>query len=299
MGTDVQAGAEPAVVLDCRNNLGESIVWDDRANRLRWADIHRRGIWTWHPADGREPDVLRLPERPGAIGLRRGEGLVVGLEKGFALIGDGSGAPEPVAAVDADLPTVRLNDGRVDPAGRFLCGGMDEAAPLRPLASLYALSADGGVRTVLTGIHCTNSLCWSPDGRTLYLTDMPTRRIDALDYDPATGAATNRRPFADLAGEPGLPDGSAVDAEGCLWNAQWEGAKLVRYRPDGSVEREVPMPVSNPTCLCFGGPDLDILYVTSAWFTLSDAQRRTQPQAGSLFAFRPGVRGLPEHRFAG
>ena len=105
--------------------------------------------------------------------------------------------------------------------------------------------------------------------------------------------------FVDLSAEPGLPDGSVVDADGCLWNAQWQGSKLVRYRPDGSVEREVALPVSNPTCLAFGGPELDVLFVTSAWFTLDEAQRRRQPHAGSVFAFRPGVRGRPECRYAG
>jgi L-arabinonolactonase len=128
---------------------------------------------------------------------------------------------------------------------------------------------------------------------------MPTRRIDAFDYDLASGAISNRRVFASLADEPGLADGSIVDAEGCLWNAQWRGSKLVRYRPDGSVEREVPLPISNPTCMAFGGPDLDILFVTTAWFTLSPEQRAAEPLAGNVFAFRPGVRGRKEARYAG
>jgi L-arabinonolactonase len=128
---------------------------------------------------------------------------------------------------------------------------------------------------------------------------MPTRRIDALDYDVVTGHVGNRRLFASLADQPGSADGSVVDAEGCLWNAQWRGAKLVRYRPDGRIDREIALPVSNPTCLAFGGPNLDILFVTSAWFTLSDEERKREPHAGSLFAFRPGVCGRPEYRYAG
>ena len=230
-------------------------------------------------------------------GLREDRGLVLALEKGFALWRDG--AAETIAHLDGDLPTVRLNDGRVDPAGRFVCGGMDEGEPQKPLARLYGLDAGRAVSTLLSGISCTNSLCWGPDGRTLYFTDMPTRRIDAFDYDATSGAVSNRRVFASLADEPGLADGSIVDADGCLWNAQWQGSKLVRYRPDGSVEREVRLPVSNPTCMAFGGPDLDILFVTTAWFTLTPEQRAAEPFAGNLFVFRPGVRGRRESRYAG
>ena len=134
---------------------------------------------------------------------------------------------------------------------------------------------------------------------TLYFTDMPTRRIDAFDYDVETGQIRNRRPFASLVDQPGSADGSTVDAEGCLWNAQWRGGRLVRYRPDGSIDREIFLPVSNPSCVTFGGADLDILFVTSAWFTLSDDERRSQPHAGSLFALRPGVCGRPEYRYSG
>jgi L-arabinonolactonase len=290
-------GPKPELALDCRNGLGESIIWDDRTGLLHWVNIHDREIWSWNPTSAKEPRKLKMPERVGAIGLRQQDGLVAALEKGFALVHDDT--VETMARVEEDLPTTRLNDGRVDPAGRFVCGSMDEASPQQPIASLYGLDADRRVDRLLSGISCTNSLCWSPDGRTLYFTDMPTRRIDAFDYDPGTGSVSNRRPFASLSKEPGFADGSIVDAEGFLWNAQWQGSKLVRYRPDGSVEREVALPVSNPTCMAFGGPDLDILFVTSARFTLTNDQLDAEPSAGSVFAFRPGVKGRKEHRYAG
>ena len=195
--------------------------------------------------------------------------------------------------------TTRLNDGRVDPAGRFVCGGMDEADPQEGISAVYSLGRDRRAVSLLAGVHCANSICWGPDGRTMYFTDMPTRRIDMFDYDPLTGAAVNRRTFADLSNEPGLADGSTVDAEGFLWNAQWGGNKVVRYAPDGSVDREIALPISNPTCLCFGGDDLDVLFITSAWFGLDDAARVREATAGGIFALRPGVKGLPEHRYAG
>jgi|SRR5271166_401835 len=295
----LEVGREPAVVVECANRLGESIVWDERQGALVWANIHDCEVWTWSPASGGDPRVSRLPGRVGTLGLRQADGLVLALESGFALYDPETDALERLESVEADLPTTRLNDGRVDPAGRFLCGGMDEGSPQRHIAGLYALEADHHATQRLADIACTNSLCWSPDGRTLYFTDMPTRRIDAFDYDVGSGALGARRAFADLAGEPGSADGSTVDAEGCLWNAQWGGSKLVRYRPDGSVEREVPLPVSNPTCLAFGGPDLDILFVTTAWFGLSREQLAQEPLAGALFAFRPGVRGRFESRYVG
>jgi len=222
---------------------------------------------------------------------------VVALERGFALLDLTSERAELIAEVQDSAPTTRLNDGRVDPAGRFICGGMDEGVPQQPVAHLYSLGEDGSVATLLRGIGCANSLCWSVDGRIMYFSDMPTRRIDAFDYDIGNGLASNRRKFTQLPGTAGLPDGSVVDAEGFLWNAQWQGSRLVRYDPSGAIEREVTLPVSNPTCLAFGGPGLEVLFVSTAWFGLSDAQRQAQPHAGSLFAFRPGVRGRREHRF--
>jgi L-arabinonolactonase len=291
-------GLEPQVALDCRNSLGESIVWDERRSRLYWVDIHEAKVWSWDPFSADSPRITALPERVGALGLRNQGGLVLALEKGFALLDEEGGALRRLPPIAGVPPSTRLNDGRIGPDGRFVCGGMDEGDPQQPIASLFALEA-GRVSTLMSGIHCTNSLCWSRDGTLLYFTDMPSCRIDCFDYDLGAGRLTNRRLFVDLSDQPGRPDGSIVDAEGCLWNAQWEGSKLVRYRQDGSVEREVPLPVSNPTCLTFGGPELDVLFVTSARLTLDGEERQRQPHAGSVFAFQPGVRGRREHRYAG
>lgn len=293
-----EIGIDLTVALDCRNNLGESVLWDDRLQRLVWVNIHAAEIWTWQPDEQTEPVARSLPERIGAIALTEGAGLVAALEASFVAVDASTNSPACIATIDRPHNSTRLNDGRVDPAGRFVCGGMDEASPQQGISAVYVLGQGAAVSTLIEGVHCTNSLCWSPDGGTLYFTDMPSRRIEAFDYDVATGQASNRRLFADLSNEPGLADGSVVDAEGYLWNAQWGGSKVVRYAPDGSVDREIALPVSNPTCLTFGGPDLDILFITSAWFGLSDAQRAAEPHAGSIFALRPGVKGLPEHRYA-
>ena len=292
-------GKEPQVVLDCRNWLGESVVWDERASVLYWVDIHAKSIWRWQPFGSAAPKTFNLSERPGALGLRQSVGLVLGLESGFALFDESTGALDKIAEVETDLPTTRLNDGRVDPAGRFVCGGMDEAADQKPISAVYVLEPDGSVRRLLDRIYCANSTCWSVDGRTFYFANMATRRIDEFDYDIEHGTGSNRRLFASFEKEAGLPDGSVVDAEGYLWNAVWGGGKLLRFTPDGELDREVRLPVTNPTCVTFGGPNLDVLFVTTAWFGLTEEQRNAEPLAGALFAFTPGVRGRPENRYAG
>jgi L-arabinonolactonase len=289
----------PEVALDCRNWLGESVVWDDRKSVLYWVNIHGKELWRWAPFESGEPTTFPLPARPGAVGLRQTAGLVLGMEKGFGFFDETTGSFERIASVEADLPTTRLNDGRVDPAGRFLCGGMDEAADQQPISAIYVLEPDHSVRRLLDGVSCSNSTCWGVDGKTFYFTDMPTRRIDQFDYDSTEGRIRNRRLFASFDTEPGLPDGSAVDCEGCLWNAVWGGGKIVRFTPNGRLDREIELPVTNPTCVAFGGKDLDVLFVTTAWFGLTASQRSQEPLAGSLFAIEPGVRGLPESRYAG
>ncbi|RKP57707.1 SMP-30/gluconolactonase/LRE family protein [Pararobbsia silviterrae] len=289
---------QASVVLDCRQCLGESPVWDARTATLYWANIHDAQVWAWDPSGTAAPRCYPLPERVGAIGLREAGGLVIALASAFALLDLDSGALARIADVPSPAPHTRLNDGRVDPAGRFVCGGMNEQTPQLPNARVYTLERDHRVSATLDGIHCANSTCWSPDGATLYFSDMATRRIDAFDYDVATGAISGRRPFATMQ-SAGAPDGSVVDAQGYLWNAQWGGAKVVRYRPDGTIDREIALPVSHPTCVAFGGPDLDTLYITTAWFLLDDATRAREPHAGSLFAIKPGVRGLSEARYAG
>ena len=161
--------AMPRVVLDARDFLGESILWDTASERLVWVDIHEREIWTWAPFGTDAPACRVLDTRIGAIGLREQGGLVLGLERGFALLDDGADTPRNYVEL-TDMPkTVRLNDGRVDPFGRFVCGGMDEADPQQNIASLYAYDADGGVLELLSDeIACTNALCWSPDGATMF-----------------------------------------------------------------------------------------------------------------------------------
>jgi sugar lactone lactonase YvrE len=189
-----------------------------------------------------------------------------------------------------------MNDGACDPAGRFWAGTM--ALDERPGAgALYRLDLDLTVHTMLTEVTISNGIDWSLDGRRMYYVDSPTGRIDVCDFDPGTGAITNRRPFVTVPAEAGIPDGITVDAAGFVWLALWGGAALRRYAPDGGLERTVNLPVSHPTSCAFGGPDLDELYVTSARRPLSSDERSRQPQAGGLLRLRPGVAGRVPNLF--
>jgi sugar lactone lactonase YvrE len=165
--------------------------------------------------------------------------------------------------------------------------------------ALYRLDPDLSVHPMVGGVAISNGLDWSLDGRTMYYVDTPTRRIDQFDFDPASGAIADRRPFVTIDAADGSPDGLTVDADGGIWLALWDGWRVRRYYPDGSIDREIRLPVSEVTCPVFGGPDLDELYITTAWELLSEAQHAREPLAGALFRVRPGVRGRPPTPFAG
>jgi len=287
-------GIEVAVAQ--RLELGESILWDDRKGALAWVNIHQGEIWE-RPSTGEVPRH-ELPDRVGAIGLRDGRaGFVVGLAKAFGTWTEAEGFT-PLAEVEPDLPHTRLNDGRCDRFSNFLCGGMNEGGPGSPLSALYRLRPDGHVERLLECVDCANSTCFSPDGGTLYFADMGTGRIMAYPYDPA-GPLGQGRLFFDFAGRRGLPDGSTVDAEGFLWSTHWGDGRITRHAPDGRIDREIALPVTNPTSLAFGGPDLRTLYISTATFQLTEARLAAEPLAGAVLSLRVDVEGLPEPRFAG
>lgn len=284
-------------VVESHNKLGEVPVWDVEEQALYWIDIENALLQRLEPASGKV-ERWRLPERICALALRRAGGLIVALASGIAFFDPKTGAVERLAAPEAHLPGNRFNDGKCDRRGRFWAGTMDDRLSERT-AALYRFDADRSCRRMESGIGISNSLAWSPDNRTFYFADTLQRLIFAYDFDIDSGEISNRRVFADMAGQPGDPDGSTIDAEGYLWNAQWDGWRLVRYAPDGRIDRIVELPVQKPTSCMFGGPDLQTLYVTTAIWDLNAAALAGQPWAGGLLALDVGVAGLPEPRFAG
>lgn len=277
--------------------LGEGPTWLPKERKLAFVDILAPSIIVADPQDG-SFRAHPMPELASAVVPRRRGGFLAAMQTGLKAVDLESGKIATVAAPEAGKPGNRFNDGKCDRRGRFFAGTL--AIDTTPgHGSLYRLDPDGGCAMVDTGFHISNGLGWSPDDRTFYFTDSGVRRIHRYDYDIETGAVAGRRTFVDLPEGVGVPDGIAVDAEGFVWSAHWDGWCVTRYDPDGKVDRVINLPVPRPTSCAFGGPDLATLYVTSARIRLSAQQLAEAPLSGSVFAVQAGVRGLPETPFAG
>lgn len=285
------------VVVESRNELGEGVLWSPEHGEIQWTDIEGRRFWAFRPADGRVRSV-GLPDRLSHFAPLGGSRILAGFAGGLEVFDLATGARRPIAAIEADRPTTRLNDAKPDRRGRHVFGTMDEERPRRPIGALWSYEAGHAPRVLRQGVMVSNSIAFSPDGSRLYFADTPQRRILVFDYDSDSGEIAGERVFAEVAG-PGFPDGSTVDADGCLWNAEWGGARVVRYTPDGRIDRVLSLPCRQVTCCAFGGAALDLLYVTSARTGLDEAALAAEPLAGALFVFEPGVRGLADTAFRG
>lgn len=280
------------LIVDAQNVLGECAVWCDRTQRLWWTDILGRKLWNFTPASGAS-DQWDMPERLASFALTAVDGrLLLGLESRLAWFSLADGEVTTIVEVEADVHGTRLNDGRCDREGRFVFGTMNEAVGRAPIGRFYRLAHDLQLECLpLQPVAIANSICFSPDGGTMYFCDSLGGAISCCDYgDQLTG----QREFARLPPGGGEPDGSLVDADGHLWNAEWGAGRIVRYRPDGSVERAIAVPVSQPTCPAFGGALLNQLFVTSALVDLLVPER----YAGGVFSVTiTDTVGLPEVRF--
>lgn len=292
---DVIADVELALAAGA--DLGEAPSWDAEAHLLIWVDITAGVAHRFDPVTGRD-EAFEIGQPVGAAVPTGAGRLALAVRDGFRLLDPETGRTEPLADLDATDPPTLVNDGKCDREGRFWAGTKD-AEGRRPLGSLYRLDADRQLERVLTGVTISNGLGWSPDRRSMYYIDSATYGIDVLDFDPDIGAVSNRRRLVELPRGWGLPDGMTVDEEGFLWVAFWGGSAVRRISPEGHVTSVVEFPVTHVTSCAFGGEDLADLYVTSGRVGLSAGQLRQQPDAGGLFRLRPGVRGLPEHAFAG
>ena len=289
--------AEVRLAAKAANKLGEVPVWDREDQALWWVDIEGKLLQRLDERSG-EVRVWQMPERIGSFALRRDGGIVCAFASGFAFYDLDTGKTDWIAKPEAGMPRNRFNDGKVDRNGRFWAGSMDDKLS-DYTGALYRLDPDLSVHQMETGIGISNALCWSPDDSRFYFADTMRREIWVYDYFAKTGEISNRRLFANTLDQPGNPDGSTVDAEGYMWNAQWDGWRLVRYAPDGTLDRVVDLPVQKPTSVMFGGRNLETLYVTTAIWDLSEDELSRQPWAGSLLALDVGVRGLPETHFNG
>jgi sugar lactone lactonase YvrE len=290
------AGPRAEVVVSGGDQLGECPVWDERAGLLYRVDALAGAVLALDPATGAERRI-ELGRHLGSVVLREeGAGLLVAAQGGFAAVDVVTGRCDLLAPVAADDPTVLMNDGACDPAGRFLAGTMSgDAAPGR--GALYRYEPPGTAVPVLTGVGVSNGLGWDATGTALFFVDTLLRRVDRLDYDVDTAEVTARRPAFDLSGYRGLPDGLAVDAEDCLWVAFWRGGAVRRFTADGRLLEHIAVPVDRTTSCCLGGPDLRDLYVTTARRSIREVPAQVEPVAGSVFRYRVAVPGVPASRW--
>jgi sugar lactone lactonase YvrE len=285
------------VVHDTAMTVGECPLWHAAEACLYWVDIDGFAIHRLHPVSG-EHRTWPMRSEPAALALCAGGGLVVALRSGFAHLDTHTGSVSDIAPAPYDTATTRFNDGRADAAGRFWVGTIYEPRD-RQAAQMFCLER-GEVRLVWSGgMTVSNGLAFSPDQRRLYHADTTSHRIDRYRFDAASGALSDPQRFQQFSTDKthnygGRPDGAAVDSEGAYWCAMFEGARLLRFSPDGELLREVKLPLRCPTMVAFGGDDLRTLYITSAGLKRPEAERAQYPLSGKLLSLRVDVAGLAE-----
>ena len=277
------------------DELGEGPVWDERSGELVRVDISGRLVHRWNPTTD-ESTSFETEGDVGAVVLCDDGGLVLAIECELWLR-DTAGEMTLIGDVEA-RPGVRFNDCRADPRGRLWAGTLHRDREPRQ-AALYRLDPGGVLTTVLPERTISNGIGWSLEGTTMYYIDSTTQRIVEFDYDLDTGELGDQRVFAEIEPTDGLPDGLTVDADGCVWVCLFGGGRMRRYVPDGTLDQEIMLPLTNPTCPAFGGEDLSTLYVTTARHRLTDEQLAREPLAGAVLQIDVGVIGCPAYRFAG
>lgn len=288
---------ERVVAVGC--HLGEGPLWSPGEGALYWVDIYGAVVHRYSPSMGNH-DCIEPESAITAMGLWAPGRFVVSVLGGIGFW-NVAGGLEVLHRPEQTRRHIRFNDGAVDPQGRFWAGTMYDGPETNTPddGRLFCLAPDRSLKTMEKGLTISNGMGWSLDNKTMYFTDTMRKVIYAYDFDPSTGAIANRRDFIRTPDEPGYPDGMTMDSEGFIWSARWGGWGVTRYDPAGNAVRSIRLPVSNVTSCMFGGPDLDELYITSAWSGLTEEQRRDQPLAGDLFRVRPGVKGLRQNSYAG
>jgi L-arabinonolactonase len=278
------ASLEPTLLVDCRNLLGECVLWNAAEERIYWTDIYGQRLWCCDEHGG-DLLVRELPDKLGSFAFDPDGNLLAAFSKGLFRYRLADGRLERLTSFEPELERTRLNDGRCDRSGRFVVGGCHQGF-YNPVSSVISY-AGGVAQTLIQNVALTNGIAFSVDGRRMYF----------YDYDPASGLLGARHVFATIPPDAGFADGSAVDAEDHVWNARYYGGCVQRYTPEGREALRIAMPTDCPSCVCFGGRNLDTLFITTARKDLSEEQLRRQPSAGGLFKLRMAVSGLPESRF--
>jgi len=285
-------------LISVQDEVGETPIWAPDQQAMYWIDLEGSAVHRYEPLTGDRKD-WSLDAAVTALARRASGGWILATKTGLAFWDQQGAATEFIVDPTADRQEIRFNDTVVDKQGRLIAGTANVQDFGAPDGVLHRLDPDLSLHQIDDGYAVSNGMGFSPDGRILYVTDMFHNQIVALDYDTEAGTIGNKRIFAEIPADTGLPDGLTVDAEGFVWSAHWAGARVTRYDPDGTVERQIPVPVTNATCLGFGGADMNELYITTAWFFMSEDERKAQPRAGDVFRIKTDVTGLVEPQFAG
>lgn len=283
------------LLVDCANTLGEGVQWNEDHQRVWWTDIHGSRLWSCD-ADGGDVASIETAERLGSFAFDPDNNVLAAFETGLFRWNLDTDRLERLTDFEPKHGSSRLNDGRCDRQGRFVVGGIDETSVENQTSSM--IRYDGGTEVLRTGIGCTNSICFSPDGRWMYFTDTPTRMILRFPYDPATGAMGPEEAFFVVGDGAGFPDGSCIDADGALWNARFHGRRVQQIHPDGREGLCIDVDAPQVTCACFGGANLDRIFITTARENMPDEVLAKYPKSGGLFVAEPGAIGLTETRYA-
>jgi sugar lactone lactonase YvrE len=287
---------EVRCVHDAKATVGEGPAWSVAEQALYWSDITG---FMFHRYDFRsgETKSWRVPEEIGSFALCEGGGFIAALRRGFAWIDPAAGKVKHLAGPRIARDDFRFNDGRCDRSGRYFLAGTMNIPGGDEKGVLYRIDGSADRAEVARGAGVSNGLAFSPDNRIMYWSDSRASTVWRFDFDPATGTASNQQVFVRTTEEQGRPDGACVDAAGFYWSACWNGGKVIRWSPEGRVDREIRLPATNITMPCFGGPDLKTLFVTSARQGRSAEQLAQEPLAGALFRMELDIPGLPETPF--
>jgi sugar lactone lactonase YvrE len=293
---------DPEVASDVRAQLGEGPTWDASNGVLYWVDIQRGLIHAHRPGNSSDQTIVNLGERVSSVVPRKSGGLALTMQHGYFSFDLDTKKVQPLLDhVESEQTGTRFNDGKVDPAGRYWAGTMDDHE-MNPIGSLYVLGQDRTLKKVLSEITISNGLGWSPDNKKMFYIDSARRQVWSFDYSLTTGDISNKQIAVDFvkSNQPGDPDGMAVDAEGKIWVAHWGGSRVTRWDPTAQkLLQTVNLPASHVTSMCFAGDSLEELYITTAQQGLDEKELASQPLAGRLFITNPGVKGMPTYAYEG
>ena len=286
------------LMVESKAELGEGPSWDSRNNLLYWVDILGGNVHVYQP-DNSVDTVIHVGSYVSSVVPNKSGSVVINLQHGFYALDLKTKAIACLSEVEKDIASNRFNDGKCDARGRFWAGTMN-VKESDPTGALYVLSGDHSVKKVLSGITISNGLGWSPDNRIMYYIDTPTRKVTAFDFDLEIGEISNRRTAVDFSGQEGSPDGMTVDREGMIWVAHWAGSKVSKWNPStGKLLNQIILPARNVSSCCFGGKNLDELYITTARTGMDQKALSQWPHSGDLFRAKVNVGGLPTYSFDG